>query len=152
MVDGRDALVGVVDALRSDADVADALYIDTTTPSNSEDRERVYSGAASRTNDYPVEIAVQLIAESSDTSKSVVSKVYLAECTVVATETWFQEFQSLRTWDIFDAMDNVNGLAPIAYLAGQGREGGSDGIEVEEDTGRRVLGGRWQFNTHKTRY
>lgn len=152
MVDGRDALVGVVDALRSDGDVANALYIDTATPSDTSDRERVYPGAASRPNDYPVEIAVQLIAESSDTSKSVVSKVYLGECTVVATETWYQEHQSLRIWDIFDAMDNVNGLAPTTYLTGQGREGGSDGIEVEEDTGRRVLGGRWQFNTHETRY
>lgn len=152
----REATVGVVDALRSDPDVADALYIDTTTPSNSDDRDRVYIGGASAPNNHPVEIAVRPIADSSDASKTAVTKVYAFTCTVVATETWYQEWQSLRLLDIFDAVDNVNILAPTSHLIGQGRAGGrpggDDGISVEEDTGRRAFGGRWRFQSHETRY
>lgn len=152
MVDARDAVAGVVQALRQDTDVANALYVDTTVPSDPADRERVYPGAATKPNNHPVEIAVMIIADSSDASKTAVTKAYLAECTVVATETWYQEHRSLRLWDIFDAVDDVNILAPTGHLFGQGREGGSDGIEVESETGRRVIGGRWQFQTHETRY
>lgn len=154
MVGARDALTSVVQTLRQDQDVANALYVDTTVPSDSADRDRVYSGAATEPNNHPVEVAVTPVAESSDASKTVVTKVYAVECVVVATETWYQEYQSLRLLDIYDAIDAVNILAPTEYLVGQGRTGGggNDGIDVESETGRRAFGGVWQFQTHETRY
>lgn len=155
-MDTRAATEAVVSALRSDTDVANALYIDTTVPSNPDDRDRVYVGGASQPNNHPVEIAVMPIADSSDASMATVTKVFAFTCTVVATETWFQEWQALRLFDIFDAVDAVNVLAPTANLYGQGRSGGrpggDDGINVEEETGRRAVGGRWRFNSHETRY
>lgn len=150
------ATEGVVTALRSDADVLNALYIDSSAPSNVDDRDRVYPGAATKPNNHPVEISVMPIADSSDASMTAVTKVFAFSCTVVATETWYQEWQSLRLLDIFDAVDNVNILAPAANLFGQGRAGGrpggDEGISVEEDTGRRAFGGRWRFQSHETRY
>lgn len=154
MVGLADAQTGVVQSLRADQDVANALYVDTTVPATASDRDRVYPGAASRPNNHPVEVAVMPRAESSDTSMTVVTQVYAFDCVVVATETWYQEHRSLRLLEIFDAIDDVNGLAPTAYLFGQGRSGGGggDGIEVESETGRRAIGGVWQFQTHETRY
>lgn len=156
MVGVEDATIGVVDTLRQDTDVTNALYVDSTVPSNVDDRDRVYIGAATEPNNHPVEVAVMPIADSSNASKSVVTKVMAFNCTVVATETWYQEYQSLRLLKIFDAMDDVNALAPTDYLFGQGREGGraggSEGIQVETDTGRRAFGGRWRFRTSETRY
>lgn len=156
MVGASDALIGVVDTLRTDQDVLDALYIDATIPSNVDDRDRIYPGGATEPNNHPVEIAVMPIADSSDASKTAVTKVFAMSCTVVATETWYQEHQSLRLLKIFDAVDDVNVLAPVDYLVGQGRAGGraggSEGIQVEEDTGRRAFGGRWRFETSETRY
>lgn len=155
-MDMRAATEGVVSALRNDADVTNALYIDATAPSNPDDRDRVYLGAADQTNNHPVEVAVMPIADSSDASMTAVTKVFAFSCTVVATETWYQEWQALRLLDIFDAIDNVNILAPTANLFGQGRAGGrpggDEGIGVEKDTGRRAVGGRWRFNSHETRY
>lgn len=156
MVGVRDALVGVIDTLRADQDVANALYIDSTVPGTVDDRDRVYAGAATEPNNHPVEVAVMPIADSSDASKSVVTKVFAFNCTVVCTETWYQEHQSLRLLDIFDAIDAVNVLAPVSGLVGQGRAGGraggSEGIQVETDTGRRAFGGRWRFQSGETRY
>lgn len=147
-----DALVGVVETLRTDTDVLDALYVDTTVPSTETDRDRVYVGAASEPNTQPVEIAVMPMADTSSTSKSVVTKNYVAECTVVATEPWYDQYQSLQLLAIFDAVDDLNVLAPVPGVIGQGRTSSSDGIETEEDTGRRVLGGNWQFFASDTRY
>lgn len=156
MVGAQDALIGVMDSLRKEQDVLDALYVDATVPSDVDNRDRIYPGAASSPNNQPVEIAVKLIADSSNASKTAVTKVFAVNCTVVATETWFQEYQSLQLWQIFDAVDEVNVLAPTSYLFGQGREGGraggSEGITVEQDTGRRAVGGRWRFQSHVTRY
>lgn len=156
MVGFRDAITAVVETLRADQDVANALYVDTTVPSDTADRDRVYVGAAVEPNNHPVEVAVMPIADSSDTSKTAVTKVYAMSCTVVATETWYQEYQSLRLLDIFDAIDEENVLAPTSYLIGQGRagggSGGDEGIQVEEETGRRAVGSRWQFQTSETRY
>lgn len=156
MVGVKDALIGVIDTLRQDTDVTNALYVDSTVPSNVDDRDRIYIGAASAPNNHPVEIAVMPIADSSDASKSVVTKVMAFNCTVVATETWYQEHQSLRLFKIFDAIDDINVLAPVNYLVGEGRAGGraggSEGIQVDADTGRRSYSGRWRFRTSQTRY
>lgn len=146
------AAVGVVETLRTDQDVLDTLYVDASVPSTPKDRDRVYVGAASQSNKEPVEIAVMPIADTSSTSKSVVSKNYVVECTVVATEPWYDEHQSLRLIAIFDAIDELNVLAPADNVIGQGRTSSSDGIETEQDTGRRVIGGNWQFFASHARY
>lgn len=155
MVGIEAATVAVVDALRSDPDVSDALYVDTTTPSNADDRDRVYVGAATRQNEHPVEVAVMPIADSSSTSLQTVTAMIAFECVAVATEAWYKEQQSLRLLRILDTIDDVNHLAPTANLAGQGRAGGTSGgagIDVEADTGRRAIGGRWVFRTSESRY
>lgn len=156
MVGYSDAATAVVQTLRQDQDVANALYVDTTVPSDPADRDRVYIGAATKPNNHPVEVAVMPIADSSDASKTAVTKVFAMSCSAVATETWYQEYQSLRLLKIFDAVDDVNVLAPTGYLIGQGRAGGrpggDEGISVESETGRRAVGGRWRFQTSETRY
>jgi hypothetical protein len=148
----EDAAVGVVETLRTDQDVLDTLYVDTTVPSTTTDRDRVYVGAASRSNTQPVEIAVMPIADTSSTSKSIVTKNYVVECTVVATEPWYDRYQSLQLLSIFDAVDDLNVLAPADNVIGQGRASSSDGIETETDTGRRVIGGNWQYFASHARY
>lgn len=156
MVGIEDATVAVIDSLQSDQDVADAVYVDTTTPGTPSDRDRIYVGSAVRPNEHPVEVAIQPIADSSSTSLSTVTTVIAFECIAVATLEWYEQNRSLRLLRILDKIDDVNHLAPTDYLVGEGRAGGTTsgdtGITIDSDTGRRSIGGRWLFRTSETRY
>lgn len=152
MKGATDVLTGVVESLRTDQDVLDALYVDSTVPFEPSDRDRVYVGAASRRTHEPVEVAVMVIAAGSVTSKSVVERTFGIECTVLAQEFWYEEYQTLAFTRIFDALAETNVLAPAEYYNPSGIAGASDGIEVDEDTGERRLAATWQFSVGETRW
>lgn len=152
-IGARDALVSVVEQLRSDDTVVNALYVDSAgqIPADPTSRERIYPGSPARTNKSPVEIAVMITASGSSTSKTVVSRGFVVDCAVVAKEPWYEEYQSLALLEIFDAVADLGVLAPAANLSAQGQSGSAE-IQVEESTGRRVIEGSWQYQTATTRY
>ena len=166
MANTRRLMLAVLLALRSDDELAAKLYADTDIPgsygtdgygtvpfgADPQDRERIYLGDPARDNAYPVEVSVRLIASGSSHNKSVRERSYQVQCDVVATQGWYKSNQRLAMADIWDAVDDVAHLSPTPGTEAAGMAGAGDDFDIEDGTGRRILPGRWRFETSDLRY
>lgn len=143
-------VIKTVQELRSTQAVVDALYVDSTVPSDEIDRSRIYAGDPARPNDAGCEMAVHVITSGGEHTGRMVEQTRTLQCSLVATESWYERYGYLQLTQIKDRTEERFESPITDAVYPRGPAGSASVIEFQDNTGRRLRPFRWNMSTHWT--